>query len=100
MASIVVTWALPEVTAQQTAIDRVLVELSAAPEELGWTEHKVVSADGRQTVTLADAAVGTHYVRLTVIDDQGRRSTPVDLSATVDSEGPSPVVDAAIVVQV
>lgn len=98
MASIRLTWSLPTVTTHQQPIARTLVEISAAPQEVGWTEHRVIAADVDQTVTFADAAPGAHHFRLTVIDLDGRRSPPVTLSATVPHRGPSPVEDAEAVV--
>ena len=95
MATIRLTWVLPAVAPAQRPIAHTLVEISAAPEEAGWTEHRVLPADAVQQVDFADAAPGEHHYRLTVIDIDGRRSTPVVVSVTVESVGPSPVEAAA-----
>ena len=96
MANIVLTWTLPAVSERQRPIARVLIEISAAPEEAGWTEHRVVPADAEQTVTMVDAAPGTHHYRLTAIDTDGRRSVPVTAQVTVAHQGPSPVTDVVV----
>ena len=54
MANIILAWSLPTVTARQQPIARVLIEISAAPEEAGWD-------DAQQKLRMVDAAPGMHH---------------------------------------
>lgn len=94
MASIQLTWTLPVVGERQRPLSRVLVQISAEPEESGWTDHKLIAADAKQELTIVDAHPGEHYFRLIVIDADGQRSAPVVVSVSVPYLGPSPVLDA------
>ena len=93
MSAIQMTWGWPAIDEDQRPLAHALIEVSADPAQLGWAEHRVVSATGPGRLRLVDVAPGTHHLRVTTIDVDGRRSDPETVTVTVPSGDAPPAED-------
>lgn len=90
MSDVRLTWAFTPITNRQRPIAGVRIEARVS-QDLPWTEIAFVDAPATDLL-VQDVAPGDWFYRGIVVDTGGAEADPVEASAQVNFDGPSPLV--------
>lgn len=92
MANRRLTWELPPTTARQAPIKHVEISFRADPS-FPWTKQTDVLASEAQELLFTDVAPGAMYYRAIIVDTEGGRGEPSEISTAAPYEKPGTVLN-------
>lgn len=99
MANVRLKFGFPTVTARQKPTQHAKVDIRVSPD-LPWTLQDTVTPDvAVPELLFQDAAPGTHFYRVTVVDVDGNEGEPRETSANVPFDPPGTVTNLTAVVE-
>jgi hypothetical protein len=94
---VTLSWTLPPVSSRQRPIQYCKIEYRFAAS-LPWTEQDRVAPDVAQQIEFSDAAPGTTYYQVTVVDIDGVSGAATPTQATVGFDPPGSVTNLVAIV--